>query len=651
MSEKIGVFICECGSNIKDAIDIKEIITGLVKMENVVLVKTFGIFCSDEGKELIKKEIKEGGLTRIVIAACSPKEHESTFRKVLEDAGLNPFFLHITNIREQCVWVVNDKKKATRKAEYIIKAGVKRVVYHEPLETKEIECQPDVLVVGAGITGISAALALSQKDRKVYLVEKSPCIGGKVALYHNIFPSLECASCMLGPKLDEVLHNKNIELFICSEVTEVLGSYGSFIFKVKKKARFVDTKICIGCGACFDVCPVKVKNEYNEGIDERKAIYIPYNGSLPHAAVIDKENCLHFTEKKCDACQKVCPFCSVSFDDADQEQEIKAGAAILATGFDLWDVKRIEQYGYGKIDNVYTGLEFERLLDPGGSIAGKIQLKNGSSPKKIALLHCAGSRTDKYHEYCSAVCCSYLLKFAHLIKNTMPDVHIIEFYSDMCLPGKYSQKFFNKLAKHDGIEFVRMKSPDSIEVNYKNGKILIKYDDVKGKPKNVTSDMVILAPSLQGARGSQDVARIFDISSDKYGFFREEHSKLAPVSTTTKGIFIAGCASEPMDIHSSVTQGEAAAGLVLSKLVPGEKMLLEAMASVVDEMLCSGCKICIGLCPFKAITYSDEEKQAMINEILCLGCGVCASACPAGAIAPGHFTDKQIYNEIFGIIK
>ncbi len=649
-SEKIGVFICECGPNIKDAIDIEDLVPFVRSFENIALVEAFGLLCSDNGKELIKKKIKEHSLKRVVIAACSPKEHEITFRKVLEDAGLNPFLLHIANIREQCAWVIKDRMKATQKAKAIINASIKRVAFQEPLEIKEIECNPDVLVVGAGVAGISAALLLAQKNRKVYLVEREPCIGGQVALYQEVFPNLECASCMLAPKLDEVLHNVNIELLTCSEVTEALGFYGNFIFKVKQNARFVDTKTCIGCGACFEVCPVNVKNEYNEGLDERKAIYTPYTGALPNAPIIDREHCLHFTGQECNACQNVCPFGSIHFNEADKEQEIKAGAAVLATGFDLFDLKGLEMYGYGTIENVYTGLEFERLLNSGGPTYGKILLKNGSYPKKIALVHCAGSRSEKYNEYCSGVCCSYLLKFARLIKDKMPEASILEFYSDLCLPGKDSQKFLNKIARQNAITFIHIKNPDSITISEKNKNILIKFQDVSGKFENVTSDMAILAPSLHGTMYSQEVAGIFDISCDRYGFFIEEHSKLAPVSTTTKGIFIAGCASGPMDIESSVTKGEAAAGLILSWLVPGEKLMLETMIAVVDKELCSGCKICISVCPFRAINYSDDEKQVAINQVLCRGCGSCASACPAGAIKARHFTDKQIYEEIISII-
>ncbi len=654
-SENIGVFICECGPNIKDAIDIEDLVTFVSSFENIALVKTFGLLCSDYGKEFLKKEIKEHNPGRVVIAACSPKEHEITFRKVLEDAGLNPFLLHIANIREQCAWVIKDRMKATQKAKAIINASIKRVAFQEPLERKEIECNPDVLVVGAGVAGISAALTLAQKNRKVFLVERKPCFGGKVALYQEVFPSMECASCMISPKLDEIMHNENIELLTFSEVEESLGYYGNFIFKIKKKARYVDLDTCIGCRACLAVCPVKVKNEYNEDLDDRRAIYIPYDGALPNAAVIDKEHCLHFAGKDCNACQEACPFGSINYNENDQFREINAGAAVLATGFDMFDLKQIEQYGYGKIANVLTSLEFERLLNSSGPTEGKILLKNGSPPEKIALVHCVCSRTEKYNEYCSGICCSNLLKFAHLINNKLPEVHIQEFYFDMCLPGKDSQHFFNERSRQKKIDLIHLKNPDSIVIDqkdgdHKDGNILIKYNDVNGKLNIATADMVILAQAQTGSKSAKDLADIFDIPVDKYGFFIEEHRKLSPVSTTIKGILIAGCAQGPKDIQSSVAQGMAAAGKILSGLIPGEKLELEAMTSIVDNEICSGCKICIGLCPYKAISFSKDAKTVLINEVLCRGCGNCSSACSGGAISARHYTDEQISAELQGML-
>ncbi len=650
-AERIGVYVCECGPNIKDVMHLDEIVNFVQGFENVALAKAFGLLCSEEGKGLIGKDIKEHNLTRVVIAACSPKEHENTFREVLRKAGLNPYFLQIANIREQCAWVVKDNRLATEKAKAMIAAAISRVIHHEPLEIKEIECQGDALVVGAGIAGIGAALTLAQKNRKVYLVERLPCVGGKVARYEDVFPNLECASCVLDPIIDEVLHNEQIEIFTFSEVQEVLGFYGNFTVRVNRKARFVDTLSCIGCGACFEVCPMKVKNEYNEGLDERRAIYIPYAGALPNVAVIDKEQCLHWQAEKCKACEEACPFGSVNFEETDTVEELRVGAIVLATGFDIFDPKRAPQYGYEKIEDVHTSLEFERLVNSTGPTEGKILLKNGKPPEKIALVHCVGSRTTKFNEHCSAVCCMYSLKFAHQVKQKLPAASITEFHSDLCLPGKDSQKFFHKISGEDGIELIHMKKPDSIEIVQEGGKISIRYTDIHGMSDAVDFDMVVLAPAMEGAHDAKAVAEVFDILQGEAGFFVEEHTKVAPVSTIKEGIFIAGCAQGPKDIQGSVAQGQAAAGRILSRLVPGQKLTLEGAVGEVDTYLCSGCKICIGLCSYKAITYDDTEKRVALNEILCRGCGICAAACPSGAIKANHFTDSEISAEIKGLLQ
>ena len=648
---RVGVYICECGPNVKGAVDIGELETFAGGLENVVLTKSFNLLCSEEGKNLIEEDIKKHRLSNVIIAACTPKEHEITFRKVLIKAGLNPFLLQIVNVREQCAWVTKDIARATQKAKAMIAAAVKRVVLHEPLEVKEIQCNPDVLVVGAGIAGISAALTLAQKGRKVYLVEKLPCIGGKAARYEKLFPHLECASCVLDPVLDEVLHNEHIELMTLSEVQEVLGFRGNFVVKVKKKSRFVDSRGCIGCGACLEVCPIKVRNEYNEGLDKRKAIYIPYPGALPHVAVIDKEHCRHFQEEGCNACHDACPFGSIHYGETDQIQELNVGAIVLATGFDVFNAKRASRYGYEKIRNVYTSLEFERLLNSNGPTGGQILLRNRKPPKRIALVHCVGSRTKKYNEYCSGVCCMSSLKFSHLIKEKLPDSSVIEFYSDLCLAGRESQSFFNNLVGKKGVDFVRVNNIDSIKLAQRQNKILIAYEDMHGERKRLSFDLVVLSVALEAARDAGEVARIFGISQGEDGFFLEEHATIAPVSTPVGGIFIAGCAHGPKDIQSAVAEGQAAAGRILSQLILGAKLSLDPVTAEADEDLCSGCKTCVSLCPYKAITYDSVEKFVSVNEVLCRGCGVCVAACPSAAIKARNFSDRQILAEIEGLLQ
>ncbi len=646
MAERIGVFICECGPNIKEAIDIDDALRFTKEIENVVVAEKFGLLCSAAGKSFLKDKFKEHNLTRVVIAACSPKEHEITFMNLLRESGINPFFLQIANIREQCAWVIKDSAAATGKAKEIILAAVKRVAFHEPLEVKEIECNPDVLVVGAGIAGISAALTLAQKNRKVYLIEKLPVIGGKVARYEEVFPSLKCASCMLDPVLDKVLHDANIELITLAEVQEVSGFFGNFIVKIKRRARFVDLNTCIGCEACFELCPVKVKNEYELGQSFRKAIFIPYAGNLPNAAVIDKEHCLRFQGKVCNACQNACPFGSINYNETDKIQELNVGAIVLSTGFEAFNPDKAPQYGYGKIKNVYTSLEFERLLSSTGPTKGKVLLKDGRIPKTAALIHCVGSRDQRYNEYCSGTCCMTLLKFAQLIKKKNPEVSVTEFYSDFCLPGKEGQKFLNALAEKKGINFVRLNNFDSIKLSVKKDKIIIKYENIFRKSKTDCFDLVVLGTALEATSEAKEIAEIFGLARDKNGFFLEEDGQLAPVSTAVEGIFVAGCAKGPKDIQGSVIEAQAAAGKILSRLIPGEKLKLEPKIAVIDGNLCSGCKICLGLCPYNAIIYDNKEKRAKINEVLCRGCGVCVVACPSAAIQCRHFTEAQIAEEI-----
>jgi heterodisulfide reductase subunit A len=644
--ERVGVFLCECGPNIKDAMDLDNIARFARGLKNVVFAEAFPLLCAREAKDVLSKKVRKHRLTRVVFAACSPKEHERTFREILKEGGLNPFLFQAANIREQCAWVVPERSLATAKAKVVIAAAVKRVLEHEPLETKEVACQPDVLVVGAGVAGISAALTLAQRNRKVYLVERLPCIGGKVGLCEAVFPNMECGSCLLEPLLDSLLHHQGIELLTMSEVQEVLGFYGNFLVKVKKRARYVDPETCIGCGACLEACPVTVKNEYAEGLDERKAVHIAYAGSLPNLAFIDARHCLRWQGKVCEACKEACPFGSINYEDADEEAALHVGAMVIATGFDLFDVKKAPEYGYGDLDSVYTSLEFERILNANGPTAGEIVLRNGRTPKSIAFIHCVGSRTAAYHRYCSGVCCSYLFKFARQVIQKLPHVSIMNFYSDLCLPGKEGQLFFDNLSQEANMKTVRLKMPDGIAIREDSGRTVIRYKDVGGRWKTKQADMVVLAPAMEGAKGAEEVSRTLGIPLGEGGFFAEAQTSLAPVSTAADGIFVAGCAQGPKDIQGAIAQGQAAAGCILSRLVPGEKLILEGATAEVDPELCSGCQLCVGLCPYGAIQSRDGGASTEVNEILCRGCGICAAGCPSGAIRAKHFTDAQVSAEI-----
>lgn len=648
MSQRIGVYICECGPNIKDAVDMAELLKEARDHKDVVRVRSFGFLCAPDGKEFLKEDIQAHKLSRVVIAGCSPKEHEQTFRDILKSAGLNPFLLQIANIREQCAWVIQEKHDATEKAGELICGAINRVCLHEPLEIKTVACCADVLVVGAGVAGISTALAVARKNRRVYLIEKAPCIGGRVAEHEDLYPDMVCASCLMESQLDEVLHHDSIEVLTMTELLEVKGYLGNFRVKIRQKARFVDGDACIGCGACFEACSVTVPAPFMEGVTGRRAIHIPYSGALPNVALIDEENCLRFQGESCRSCLESCPFGAIRYEETERIRELNVGAVVVATGFGSFDPRKDDRYGHGRIENVVTSLEFEQLVNSTGPTEGKILLNNGQPPRNIAFVHCVGSRTEKFNDYCSGVCCLYTLKHAHQAGLQLPEAGICQFHSDLCLPGKEARRFYRKVMREDRIEPFRMSGPEAIRIQKGVGSILVTHTDTQGELKQNEFDMVVLATAMESAEETLEIAGILDVKLGEDGFFQEADAVLDPVSTVREGIFVAGCAQGPKDIPASVAQGHAAAAGIMGRLTPGEPLELEPMACDVDPEICSGCLICKNLCAFKAIDVADGSVS--INPAMCRGCGVCAAACPSGAVVARHFASRAIISELRGVM-
>ncbi len=656
MTEKIGVYVCHCGTNIAGVVNVAEVSQWAgeeLATDGVIISRDYKFMCSSLGQELIQKDIKELGLTRVVVAACSPHLHEATFRTASKEAGLNPYLCELVSIREQDSWVHTDKDAATQKAKAIVSGGVARVAHHESLEPLRVPIHPDSLIVGGGIAGIQAALEIADAGFHVYLVEKEPSIGGHMSQFDKTFPTLDCSACILTPKMVQVGNHPNITLLTWSEVTKVDGYVGSFDVTINKKARYVNTDTCTGCGICWEKCPKKVLDEvYEVGMANRKAVYTPFPQAVPKYPVIDAANCTYFIKGTCKACEKFCPPGSIDFEQKDEEITIQVGNIILATGYDLFDAKRIPQYGYGRLENVYTSLEFERLSNAAGPTGGEIVLRDGKTiPKAVAIVHCVGSRDQNYNKYCSSICCMQSLKFAHLV-HERTGAEVYNFYIDMRTPGKGYEEFYNRLLE-EGTNFIRGKVAEISSVARipeEEGKLVVQVEDTLiGRQRRIPVDMVVLSSGLQARHDAKEVAKMFGISCSSDDWYIERHPKLDPIATMTDGIYIAGCAQGPKDIPASVAQGAAAAARVLGKIQQKE-ISLEPVRASVNEEQCSGCRICNDLCPFNAILFHEDTMVSEINPALCQGCGTCVAGCPAGAISGTGFSNDQILSQINGLL-
>jgi len=465
------------------------------------------------------------------------------------------------------------------------------------------------------------------------------------------FPTLDCSSCILTPKMTQVGSHPFIELLSYSQIEEVSGYIGNFKVKIRQKARYVDAEKCNGCGLCQEKCPIKTDSEFDAAVGKRKAIYTPFAQAVPNIPVIDTEHCTYFLKGKCRLCEQVCETGAINFEQPDELVEVEVGSIIVATGFEVFDPTIISPYGYGRLDNVITSLEFERLVSSSGPTGGEILLKDGTVPQSVAIVHCVGSRDKNYHEYCSRVCCMYALKYAHLIKENL-GAEVYDYYIDMRCFGKGYEEFYQRLSE-EGVKFIRGKVgevTDQVVSDEEKGKLVVVAEDtLLGVITRVPVDMVILCAALEPQPDAGDVARLFNISRSADGFFLEKHPKLDPVATTTDGVFVVGCAQGPKDIPDTVAQASAAAARALALISRGE-IEIEAATAVIDESICSGCGICNPLCPYSAISLDEEKKVSRINDALCKGCGTCVAACPSDAITGKHFTSKQIMAEIEGVL-
>lgn len=643
---RIGVYVCHCGLNIAGSVDCEGVAKFASTLPHVVISRDNRYTCSDQGQDLIKKDIKEQKLNRVVVASCSPRLHEPTFRRACEEAGLNKYLFEMANIREHCSWVhLYEKEKATEKAKDLVRAAVAKVALLDPAVESEVPITRKALVIGGGVAGIQAALDLADTGYKVYLVEREPSIGGRMAQIDKTFPTMDCSICILAPKMSDAGRHPNIELLTNSEVQDVKGYIGNFKVKVLKKPRFV-TKDCSACGDCSKVCPIIVPNEFDVGLATRHGIYTPFAQAVPSTYIVDQNLCLNKESIiKCDKCIKACERKAINFDMKPEQLELEVGTIVVATGADVYDPTSLQNYGYRKFSNVITSLEFERLINAGGPSAGHLLRPSDMTiPESVAFIQCVGSRSDRGHLYCSNVCCMNTIKDALLIKEHWPETKIYVFYVDIRAFGKGFEDLY-KRARKEGIIFIRGLPAEISEDRKTHNLWLTGENTLQKELYKVNVGMAILSVGIEPRRDSDIIQRLLVLSRTGDGFFMEAHPKLRPVDTPTGGVFLAGCAEAPKDIKDSVTQASAAAaraGILMAK----GKVTVEAITPRVLDEKCKACGLCTKVCPYNAVVLNKDLKRVEVVEAACAGCGTCGAECPFGALYMRHFTDDQIIAQV-----
>ena len=662
--QRIGVFVCWCGSNIAATVDVKRVAEAVRTEPGVVFSTDYQYMCSENGQALIRQAIHEHGLTGVVVCSCSPRMHEATFRKTATLAGVNPYMVEIANIREQCSWIHKDMPEGTEKAVILARVAIAKVNLNAPLTAGTSPVTKRALVIGGGIAGIQTALDVADAGYEVDIVEKAPTIGGRMAQLDKTFPTLDCAACILTPKMVDAAQNEKINIISYAELDSLSGYVGNFTAKIRKKARYIDETKCTGCGVCTEKCPSrKGLNEFNMGLNTRGAIYIPFAQAIPNVAVIDAKNCLHFRTGKCGLCEKNCSAGAIRFDQQDEMLERRYGAIIVATGFKPIDASAFDEYAYTQSKDVVTSLEFERIMNAAGPTKGQlVRPSDGKHPREIVFIQCVGSRCSqdaaKGKPYCSKICCMYTAKHAMLVREKYPDVKVHVFYIDARTPGKNFDEFYRRAVEQYDVDYIKgMVGKVSVEGDHLHvqGSDLLANEQV-----HIQADMVVLATAIEPDPTARAIGTMLTASMDTNDFFTEAHPKLRPVESPTAGIYLSGVCQGPKDIPETVAQAGAAAAKVIG-LLSKNSLTCNPCVAHADELLCNGCSQCERVCPYGAISYEDREvrgpefrgvkRVAVVNEAVCQGCGACAVTCPSTAMDLKGFSNNQIMAEVDAICR
>ena len=661
---RIGVFVCWCGSNIAATVDVKAVAETLGREPGVVYAADYQYMCSEAGQNLLIQAIGQYKLTGVVICSCSPRMHEATFRKAAARAGLNPYLVEIANIREQCSWIHKDRQVATEKAIILGRAAIAKVQLNAPLAAGQSPVTKRALVIGGGIAGIQTALDIAEAGFPVDIVEKEPTIGGKMAQIDKTFPTLDCAACILTPKMVDAAQNENIDILAYAQVEKVEGFVGNFTVTIRHKARYVDPTKCTGCGLCTEKCPQKrVPNAFNLGLDNRRAIYIPFAQAVPKIATIDPAYCTKLNTGKCGVCAKVCTAGAIDYQQTDRLEQRQYGAIVAATGFQPISLEKFGEYAYQQSPDVVTSLEFERLMNAAGPTGGTLlRPSDGKHPHTLVFVQCVGSRCQgdgRGKTYCSKICCMYTAKHAMLCREKYPDTEVYVFYIDVRTPGKNFDEFYRRAVEEYGVHYIKGQVGKVVP---QNGVLKVQASDLlENRQLHIDADMVILATAMEPDPTARALATQLTASMDTNDFFTEAHPKLRPVESPTAGVFLSGACQGPKDIPDTVAQAGAAAAKVIGLLVK-DHLTCNPCVAKPDELMCNGCSACAQVCPYGAITYVDKDfrgpnrttlrrRVAQVNPAVCQGCGACTVTCPSGAMDLLGFSNRQILAEVDAICK
>lgn len=660
--QRIGVFVCHCGTNIAATVDIDRVVEAVAKEPGVVHAEDYQYMCSEAGQLKIREAIKEKQLTGIVVCSCSPRMHENTFRQAASRAGINPYMVEIANIREHCSWIHKDKEEATEKAVILARAAIAKVLLNAPLTAGTSRVVKRALVIGGGIAGIQTALDIAEAGYEVDIVEKTPSIGGRMSQLDKTFPTLDCSACILTPKMVEAAAHEKITIYTYSEVEKVTGFVGDFHVDIRRKARSVDMSKCTGCGVCQEKCPSKkAPNEFNRGLDTRSAIYTPFAQAIPNVPVIDRENCIKFKTGKCGVCAKVCQAGAIDYEQKDEIITENYGAIVVATGFDTIKLDKFDEYSYSSSPDVITSLELERIMNAAGPTKGHLEcMSDHRAPKSMVFIQCVGSRCDdkRGKSYCSKICCMYTAKHAMLIRDKYPDVDVTVFYIDVRTPGKNFDEFYRRAVEEYGVHYIKGQVGKVVDLG---DRLLVQGSDLlDNRQILMETDMVVLATAIEPNPDVRKIATMLTASIDTNNFLTESHAKLRPVESPTAGIFLSGVCQGPKDIPETVAQAGAAAVKVIG-LLAKDHLVTNPCVAKSDTLLCNGCSSCEKVCPYGAISYEDKEvndhgvrdtrRVAVVNSALCQGCGACTVACPSGAMDLQGFSNRQILAEVDAICR